>query len=65
METPNFNSKILNLTSKIQDLRKGCDEFGVPTYIQDGYEEIIDNLICYLGVTAKQRELFWTITDPE
>lgn len=65
MEEQNFRGCILTTADKIQTLRESCEKFGVPEYIQDGYEDIIDKLICLLGVTQKQRELFWTLTDPE
>lgn len=65
MEDRNFRGYILSTTDKIQELRRECIQFGVPECVQDGYEEIIDRLICFLGVTDKQRELFWTLTDPE
>lgn len=65
MEDQSFKSCILETAGKIRELRENCYHFGVPEGIQDGYEDIIDKLICLLGVTAKQRELFWTLTDPE
>lgn len=65
MEEQSFRGCILDTADLIRELRKGCDKCGVPEFIQDGYENIIDKLICFLGVTSKQRELFWTLTDPE
>lgn len=65
MEEQNFKGCILETTSKIRELREACNETYVPEFIQDGYEDIIDKLIGLLGVTQKQRELFWTLSDPE
>ena len=65
MEEKSFRGCILGTADKIRDLRGDCFTYGVPEHIQDGYEDIIDKLICLLGVTDKQRELFWTLTDPE
>lgn len=65
MEEQSFRGCILTTTDKIQELRRECEQFGVPECVQDGYEDIIDKLISLLGVTQKQRELFWTLTDPE
>jgi len=65
MEDQSFRGCILSTADKIQELRRECEHFGVPECIQDGYEDIIDKLICLFGVTDKQRELFWTLTDPE
>ena len=61
MEEQSFRGCILETADKIRELRKQCYQ----EQIQDGYEDIIDKLICLLGVTEKQRELFWTLTDPE
>ena len=66
MEDQSFRGCILETTDKIRELRQKCrDVYDVPEEIQDGYEDIIDKLICFLGVTAKQRELFWSLTDPD
>lgn len=65
MEEQSFRGCILTTVGTIREIRKGCFRYGVPEFIQDGYEDIIDKLICLLGVTEKQRELFWTLTDPE
>lgn len=42
-----------------------CIQYGVPEKVQDGYEEIIDRLLICLGINQGQRELFWTLTDPD
>lgn len=65
MEERRFKSCILDTAGKIQELRISCQIHQVPEQIQDGYEEIIDKLIALLGATQKQRELFWSISDPE
>ena len=65
MEEQSFKGCILSTVDQIRNLRVDCNRFGVPERVQDGYESIIDHLICLLGVTQKQRELFWTLTDPE
>lgn len=56
---------IFSTIARIRLLRLACINDHVPEAVQDGYEEIIDQLICLLGITSKQRELFWTLTDPE
>lgn len=65
MEERRFKSCILDTAGKIQVLRISCSLCQVPEPVQDGYEEIIDKLISLLGATQKQRELFWSISDPE
>lgn len=58
-------SCILDTTAKIRSLRATVKATGTPESIQDGYEEIIDTLIGLLGASDKQKELFWTLSDPE
>lgn len=65
METKNFKVCVLCATDRIRELRQDCEKYKVPEHIQDGYEDIIDKLLCFLGITEKQKELFWTLTDPE
>ena len=60
-----YRSCILDITEKLRSLRATVRATGTPEAIQDGYEEIIDHLIEKLGVSKKQRELFWTLADPE
>jgi len=65
MEEKNFRGCILETADKIRELRLKCQIYAVPEQIQDGYEDIIDKLMSLLGATSKQKELFWTLTDPE
>lgn len=64
MEEQSFRGCILEMTDKLQELRKLCWQYGVPDHIQDGYEEIVDKLLAHMGISEKQRELFWNLADP-
>ena len=64
MEEQSFRGCILGTTDKLQELRKLCWQYGVPEHVQDGYEEVIDKLLIFIGISDKQRELFWTLADP-
>lgn len=65
MEEKKFKSCILETAGKIQGVRIYCRTHKeVPEWIQDTYEDIIDKLITLLGATDKQRDLFWSISDP-
>jgi hypothetical protein len=65
MEEQTFRGRILSTTDEIRGLREMCIQYGVPEKVQDGYEEIIDRLLICLGINQGQRELFWTLTDPD
>lgn len=66
MEEKLFNNCFLEITGRIQMIREGIQK-GVlrnPEKIQDMYEDILDRVFVLLGATEKQRDFFWSISDP-
>lgn len=58
-------SCILELAGKIYMVRQRCLEERIPEDIQDTYEDVIDSILKFMGISEKQRDLFWTLTDTD